>query len=50
MANGDLTWVMCFGAQEKEIQIMEGHFLPDHVHMLIGISPRYPVTQVIGHI
>ena len=29
-------------------QIIEGHLLPDHVHMCIAIPPKYPVASVIG--
>ncbi len=35
-------------AQRKESQIEEGHLLPDHVHMLIAIPPKYAVLHVIG--
>jgi putative transposase len=35
-------------AQQKECQILEGHLLPDQVHMCIGISPKHPVASVIG--
>ena len=28
----------------------EGHLLPDHVHMLISIPPKYAVSQVVGYI
>ena len=37
-------------AQQKESRIEEGHLLPDHVHMLIAIPPKYAVSQVIGFI
>ena len=37
-------------AEGKESQIEEGHLLPDHVHMLIAIPPKYAVSQVIGFI
>ena len=37
-------------AQRKESQILEGHLVVDHVHMLISIPPKYAVTQVIGYI
>jgi len=37
-------------AERKERQIEEGHLLPDHVHMLIAIPPKYSVSQVIGFI
>src|SRR6516162_4285879 len=35
-------------ARQKECQILEGHLLPDHVHMSIAIPPKYPVASVIG--
>ena len=37
-------------AERKESRIEEGHLLPDHVHMLITIPPKYAVSQVIGFI
>ena len=37
-------------AQQRESQILEGHMVVDHVHMLISIPPRYAVAQVIGYI
>jgi len=37
-------------AQQKESEILEGHLMPDHVHMLISIPPKYAVSQVVGFI
>ena len=37
-------------AAQKESRIEEGHLMPDHVHMLIAIPPKYAVSQVIGFI
>ena len=37
-------------ALQKESDIVEGHLLVDHVHMLISIPPKYSVSQVIGFI
>jgi putative transposase len=37
-------------ARQKESQVLEGHLLPDHVHMLVAIPPKYAVSQVIGYI
>jgi len=37
-------------ARQKESHIIEGHLMPDHVHMLIAIPPKYAVSQVIGYI
>jgi putative transposase len=35
-------------ARQKECQILEGHLMPDHVHMCIAIPPKHPVASVIG--
>src|SRR5437867_9814819 len=35
-------------AKQKECQILEGHLMPDHVHMCIAIPPKHPVSSVIG--
>ena len=37
-------------AEQKESRIEEGHLIPDHVHMMISIPPKYAVSQVIGFI
>jgi putative transposase len=37
-------------AVQKESRIEEGHLMPDHVHMMIAIPPKYAVSQVVGYI
>jgi len=37
-------------AEQRESRIEEGHLMPDHVHMLIAIPPKYSVAQVVGYI
>lgn len=37
-------------ARQKECEIEEGHIMPDHVHMLISIPPKYAVSSVVGYI
>lgn len=37
-------------AEQKESQVEEGHLMPDHVHMMLSIPPKYPVSQVVGFI
>jgi putative transposase len=37
-------------AEQRESEIEEGHLMPDHVHMLISIPPKYSVAQVVGYI
>jgi putative transposase len=37
-------------AEQRESTVLEGHLLPDHVHMLISIPPKYSVAQVVGFV
>ena len=37
-------------ARQKECEVIEGHMVCNHVHMLISIPPKYAVAQVIGYI
>ena len=37
-------------AEQRESYIEEGHLMPDHVHIMISIPPKYAVAQVVGYI
>ena len=37
-------------AEQRESYIEEGHLMPDHVHIMISIPPKYGVAQVVGGI
>jgi len=37
-------------AEQRESKVEEGHLMPDHVHMLLSIPPKYAVAQVVGFI
>lgn len=37
-------------AKHRESEVLEGHLMPDHVHMMISIPPKYSVSQVVGYI
>ena len=42
----DGIWAKCSASSRSE----EGHLMPDHVHMLLSIPPKYAVSQVVGFI
>ena len=46
----ELAPVMKELARQKESEILQGALMPDHVHMLIAIPPKYAVSSVIGYI
>ena len=37
-------------AQKAGVEIVEGHLMPDHVHMLLSVPPKYSVASVVGYL
>ena len=37
-------------AEQWECRVEEGHLMPDHVHMLMSVPPKYSVSNVMGFI
>ena len=33
----------------KGVEIIEGHLMPDHIHLLVSIQPKYSVSQFMGY-
>ena len=44
---GAVFWSL---TEQKECRVEEGHLMPDHVHMLLSVPPKYAVSQVVGYI
>ena len=44
---GEIFRKLC---QYKGIEIIEGHLMPDHVHVLLAIPPKYSVASVMGYL
>ena len=34
----------------KGVEIIEGHLMPDHIHMLVSIPPKISVSQFMGYL
>ena len=34
----------------KGVEIIEGHLMPDHIHMLVSIPPKYSVSEFMGYL
>ena len=32
----------------KGVEIIEGHIMPDHIHLLLSIPPKYSVSSFMG--
>jgi putative transposase len=44
---GKLFQQLC---RQKEIGLIEGHVMPDHIHMLLSIPPKFSVAMVVGYL
>lgn len=36
--------------ERKGVEIIEGHLVPDHIHMLVSIPPKYSISQFMGYL
>jgi putative transposase len=34
--------------EQKGVELLEGHAMPDHIHLCLSIPPRYSVSYTIG--
>ena len=44
---GEIIKQLC---RYKGVEIIEGHLMPDHVHMLVTIPPKISVAQFMGYL
>lgn len=42
---GEILKELC---RRFEVDLVEGHVMPDHVHMCLGIPPKFSVAHTIG--
>jgi putative transposase len=36
--------------RQKGIELLEGHAMPDHIHMLLSVPPKYAIAFSIGYL
>ncbi|WP_405045379.1 IS200/IS605 family transposase [Paucilactobacillus suebicus] len=46
----DLQGILRLLCQYKGVKILEGHMMPDHVHLLVSISPKISVSSFMGYL
>ena len=44
---GEILRRLC---EYKGVEIIEGHLMTDHVHMLLAIPPKYSVSSAMGYL
>ncbi len=46
----DLIDIFRYLCQYKGVEIIEGHMMPDHVHMLVLIPPKLSISDFMGYL
>lgn len=46
----DIKEILVELCKYKRVEIIEGHMMPDHIHMLLSIPPKYSVSSVMGYL
>ena len=44
---GEILRELCL---QREIELLEGKAMPDHVHMLLSVPPKYSIAHTIGYL
>ena len=44
---GNIIRELC---RQRDIGLLEGHAMPDHIHVCLSIPPKYSVAMVVGYI
>ena len=34
--------------RQKEVELVEGHAMPDHMHLCLRVPPKYSIAYVVG--
>ena len=42
---GEIIRDLC---KQKKIELIEGHLMPDHIHMCLSVPPKFSISFVIG--
>ena len=46
----DLQEIIRTLCRYKQVEIIEGHMMPDHIHLLLSIPPRISVSSFMGYL
>ena len=46
----DIANILSMLCKRKGVEIIEGHLMPDHIHMLVSIPPKLSVSSFMGYL
>ena len=45
---GEIGKILRDFCRQKDIELVQGRALPDHVHMLLSVPPKYSIANTVG--
>jgi putative transposase len=36
--------------RQKDVELIEGHAMPDHIHLVLSVPPKYSIAMVVGYL
>jgi putative transposase len=36
--------------RQKDVELIEGHAMPDHIHLVLSVPPKYSIAMVLGYL
>jgi putative transposase len=36
--------------RQKEVELLEGHAMPDHIHLVLSVPPKLSIAMVLGYL
>jgi putative transposase len=36
--------------RQKDVELVEGHAMPDHIHLVLSFPPKHSVAMVVGYL
>jgi len=44
---GEIIRQLC---RQKQVELIEGHAMPDHIHLVLSVPPKYSIAMFIGYL
>ena len=47
---GEVEKIICQLCRQKEVELIEGHAMPDHIHLVLSVPPKYSIAMLLGYL
>ena len=47
---GEIGQILRDLCRQKGVELLEGHAMPDHMHMLLSVPPKFSIAMTIGYL